>query len=50
MRKDQSRSLLVLVSVIATLVINALANILPLNGLETGQISDQFQVFFVPAG
>jgi len=48
--KNQFRSLLVLVSVIATLVINALANILPLNGLETGQISDQFKVFFVPAG
>lgn len=50
MRKDQFRSLLVLVSVIATLVINALADILPINGLGTGQISDQFQVFFVPAG
>ncbi len=30
--------------------INALANILPLNGLNTGEISDRFEIFFVPAG
>ena len=30
--------------------INALANILPLNGLNTGEISDRFSIFFVPAG
>jgi hypothetical protein len=41
------------VNVLATLlvlVVNALANALPLNGLNTGQISDQFNVLFVPAG
>jgi hypothetical protein len=27
-----------------------LANALPLNGLNTGEISDRFQVYFVPAG
>lgn len=32
------------------ITVNALANILPLNGLTTGEISDQFPVFFVPAG
>jgi hypothetical protein len=48
--KDTLRQVLVVVSILATLVINALANILPFNGLNTGQISDRFQVFFVPAG
>ncbi|MBN1936539.1 MAG: tryptophan-rich sensory protein [Anaerolineae bacterium] len=41
------------VNVAATLnviVINALANALPLNGLNTGEISDRFEVYFVPAG
>jgi hypothetical protein len=31
-------------------VVNVLANALPLNGLNTGQISDRFKVYFVPAG
>ena len=38
------------VTILATLVVNGLANALPLNGLNTGQISDRFQVYFVPAG
>jgi hypothetical protein len=37
-------------AVVATIVINGLANALPLNGLTTGEISDRFQVYFVPAG
>jgi hypothetical protein len=37
-------------AVIVTIAINGLANALPLNGLTTGEISDRFQVFFVPAG
>jgi hypothetical protein len=37
-------------AVIATLVINGLANALPLNDQTTGEISDRFQVYFVPAG
>jgi hypothetical protein len=32
------------------ILINALANILPINGLNTGEISDQFEIYFVPAG
>lgn len=32
------------------LLVNILANALPLNGQNTGVISDQFKVFFVPAG
>ena len=36
--------------VIATIVVNVLANIIPFNGKNTGAISDQFHVYFVPAG
>src|SRR5512137_841457 len=48
--KDMLRQFSVLLTVLATLVINGLANALPLNGLNTGQISDRFHVYFVPAG
>jgi hypothetical protein len=48
--KDILRQIAVVVTVIATLVVNGLANALPLNGLNTGQISDRFKVYFVPAG
>ncbi len=37
-------------AVLATLAVNGLANALPLNGQMTGEISDRFDVFFVPAG
>lgn len=40
----------VALTVLATIVVNVLANALPINGLNTGQISDRFQVYFVPAG
>jgi hypothetical protein len=48
--KDILRQFSVIFTVILTITINALANILPINGLNTGQISDSFKVFFVPAG
>ena len=48
--KDTLRQVIVALSVLATLVVNILANALPFNGLSTAQISDQFQVYFVPAG
>jgi benzodiazapine receptor len=48
--KDLVRQITVILSVAATIVINILANALPLNGLNTGEISDRFQVYFVPAG
>ncbi len=38
------------VALIATLVVNFLANALPFNDLSTEVISDSFEVFFVPAG
>ncbi len=48
--KGQLRQTLVVVAVIATILVNGLANALPLNGLTTGEISDSFDVLFVPAG
>ena len=48
--KDTVRQVLVILSVLATLVVNGLAEALPFNGLSTAQISDRFHVFFVPAG
>lgn len=50
MNRDILRQLVVVIAVIATLVMNGLANAIPLNGLTTGEISDRFQVYFVPAG
>jgi hypothetical protein len=48
--KDTLRQISVILTVVATIVVNALANILPLNGQNTGEISDRFKVYFVPAG
>ncbi len=38
-----------IVGIILTILINALANALPLNGVNTGQISDSLPNYFVPA-
>src|SRR5512146_2629169 len=48
--KDIVRQISVAVTVLMTLIVNILANALPLNGQNTGQISDKFKVYFVPAG
>jgi hypothetical protein len=48
--KDVIRQWANVLAVIATIIINGLANALPLNNQTTGEISDRFQVFFVPAG
>ncbi|MFM8320270.1 MAG: tryptophan-rich sensory protein [Chloroflexota bacterium] len=37
-------------AVAATLAVNALANILPINGQNTGEIANRFAVYFLPAG
>ena len=50
MKKDTVRQVLILLSVMATIFVNGLASSLPLNGKTTGEISDSFDVFFVPAG
>jgi hypothetical protein len=41
---------LTILTATATIVVNILANALPLNGLNTGEISDRFAIYFVPAG
>ncbi len=48
--KNTYRQISVVFVVLATLVINILADALPINGLNTGKISDSFHVYFVPAG
>ena len=50
MSKDTIRQYANLFSVILALTINILASTLPLNGQNTGEISDRFDVYFVPAG
>ncbi len=50
MKRDTLRQSVNLLAVIVTIAVNGLANTLPLNGQTTGEISDQFQVYFVPAG
>ncbi|MCJ7530439.1 MAG: tryptophan-rich sensory protein [Anaerolineales bacterium] len=50
MNRDTFRQVINLLAVVATIVVNGLANALPLNGQLTGEISDQFKVYFVPAG
>ena len=50
MNKDTLRQLANALSVAVALTINILASTLPLNGQNTGEISDRFQVYFVPAG
>jgi hypothetical protein len=48
--KDTLRQLANALSVVIALTVNILASTLPLNGQNTGEISDRFQVYFVPAG
>lgn len=44
------KQILNFVSVLVTLTINGMANALPLNGQNTGEISNRFPVLFTPAG
>ncbi len=50
MSKDTWRQIANILSVALALTVNILASTLPLNGQNTGAISDRFKVFFVPAG
>jgi len=50
MNKNTLRQNINLLVAIVTITFNGLANALPLNGQNTGQISDRFKVYFVPAG
>ena len=44
------RQSLTIALVLATIAVNGLANALPINGQQTGEISDRFQTYFTPAG
>ena len=50
MNKNLQRQLLNGLGLVFALVVNAMATLLPLNGLNTAQISDRFPVLIVPAG
>lgn len=50
MNRDTVRQIVNVIAVIATIAVNGLATGLPINGQTTGEISDRFDVFFVPAG
>ncbi len=47
---DLLRRIAVAATVLVTIVINILADALPINGLNTAAISNSFKVLFVPAG
>jgi hypothetical protein len=49
-RRVLSLSILNLLGFLGTVVVNALANILPINGVTTGELSDRYPNLFVPAG
>lgn len=49
-RRVLSLSILNLLGFLGTVVVNGLANALPLNGKTTGELSDQYPNLFVPAG
>ena len=49
-QRDRARQVVNMIALLATIILNGLANALPLNGLTTGEISDRFEVYFVPAG
>jgi benzodiazapine receptor len=50
MSKNSFRQLANILSTALALTVNILASALPLNGQNTGEISDRFKVYFVPAG
>ena len=47
---NRIRQIAVVLVTLGTIIINVLADALPINGLNTGRISDGFHVYFVPAG
>ena len=50
MNRNLLRQFLVIVTFALTIVMNGLATSLPLNGMDTGSISDMFPNYFTPAG
>ena len=50
MKSISTRQIITILATIITITVNALASLLPLNGQDTGQISDRFNILFVPDG
>ncbi len=49
MRRSVAMQVLVLLAIVATIAVNAAANAVPINGLTTGDIANNFDVYFLPA-
>src|SRR5690606_36112111 len=50
MDRDILRQWATMLTIIIVSIMNILANALPFNGISTGEVSDMFEVYFVPAG
>jgi hypothetical protein len=50
MKKLNTNQIITILITLLTITVNTLANALPLNGQGTGEISDRFAIYFVPAG
>lgn len=50
MSKDSIRQAVNIITVVLALTVNMLAVLLPLNGQDTGEISDRLPTYFTPAG
>lgn len=50
MKKISIAQIITILVTLLTITVNVLANALPLNGQDTGEISDRFDIYFVPAG
>ncbi len=49
-KNDTQRQIAVISGLTMVIIVNGLANALPINGVTTGDLSDSYDVFFVPAG
>ena len=49
-QRDVLRQWTILLFFLITVTVNVLANALPINGITTGELSDSFDILFVPAG
>ena len=49
-KKNVGLKIIVVVTFVAMVAVNALANILPINGINTGAVSDSYPNLFAPAG
>jgi hypothetical protein len=50
MKRITNHQIVTILLTLLTITVNILANALPLNGQGTGEISDRFAIYFVPAG